>query len=60
MPGGPRKIEDRTGWSIKLFVKTARRYRTVHIRAGTHTLTAAGPLSGDLRYALERIRNGVH
>jgi len=29
-----RLIEDRTGWSIKRFVRTARRYRTVDIRAG--------------------------
>jgi hypothetical protein len=35
-----RFIEDRTGWSIKRFVRTARRYRTIHIRAGQHTLTA--------------------
>ena len=34
-------IETRTGWSIKKFVRTARRYRTVTIRAGRHTLTAA-------------------
>jgi transposase len=29
-----RLVEDRTGWSIKKFVRTARRYRTVQIRAG--------------------------
>ena len=29
-----RLIEDQTGWSIKKFVRTARRYRTVEIRAG--------------------------
>jgi hypothetical protein len=27
-------IEARTGWSIRKFVKTARRYRTVKIQAG--------------------------
>lgn len=27
-------IETQTGWSIKKFVRTARRYRTVQIRAG--------------------------
>jgi hypothetical protein len=27
-------VEDRSGWSIKKFVRTARRYRTVQIRAG--------------------------
>ncbi len=34
-------IEQTTGWSIKKFVRTARRYRTVTIRAGTKTITAA-------------------
>jgi len=27
-------VEDPTGWSIKRFVRAARRYRTVQIRAG--------------------------
>ena len=36
-------IERQTGWSIKKFVRTARRYRTVKIRAGRQTLTAADP-----------------
>jgi hypothetical protein len=35
-----RLIEDRTNWSTKRFVRSARRYRTVQIRAGQHTLTA--------------------
>ena len=39
-------IEHQTGWSIKKFVRTARRYRTVTIQAGNHTLTAAEPLAG--------------
>ena len=34
-----RFIEDRTGWSIKRFVRTARRHRTVHIRTGHRILT---------------------
>jgi transposase len=50
-----RYIEDRTGWSIKKFVRTARRYRTVQIRAGQHILTAADPLPRDLRDALALI-----
>ena len=50
-----RWIEDRTGWSIKKFVKTARRYRTIQIQAGAHTITAADPLPDDLRTALEAI-----
>ncbi|TDD27195.1 hypothetical protein E1287_35055 [Actinomadura sp. KC06] len=36
-----RWIERATGWSIKKFVTTARRYRTVQIAAGDHALTAA-------------------
>ena len=35
-----RLIEDRTGWSIRKFVRTARRYRTVQIRARRHSLAA--------------------
>jgi hypothetical protein len=50
-----RLIEDRTGWSIKHFVRTARRYRTIDIRAGHHTLTAEHPLPSDLRDALTMI-----
>ena len=43
-----RWIEDHTGWSIKKFVRTARRYRTIQIRVGDHALTAADPLPHDL------------
>jgi transposase len=50
-----RFVEDRTGWSIKKFVRTARRYRTVQIRAGQQILTAADPLPPDLRDALALI-----
>jgi hypothetical protein len=52
-----RWIEDRTGWSIKKFVRTARRYRTIEIQASGHTITAADPLPDDLRQALDRINN---
>ncbi len=44
-------IEDRTGWSIKRFVRTARRCRTIQIRAGDHTISAADPLPDDLKAA---------
>ena len=44
-----RWIEARTGWSIRKFVKTARRYRTIQIRAGRQTITAADPIPEDLR-----------
>ena len=50
-----RLVEERTGWSIRRFVRTARRYRTVQIRAGQHLLTAQDPLPDDLRAALALI-----
>jgi hypothetical protein len=50
-----RLIEDRTGWSIRRFVRTARHYRTVQIRAGQHLLTAEDPLPDELRDALALI-----
>jgi hypothetical protein len=54
-------IERQTDWSIKKFVRTARRYRTVKIKAGNQTLTAADPLPDDLRTALIKVRaDGVH
>jgi hypothetical protein len=50
-----RWIENQTGWSIRKFVRTARRYRTIEIQAGPHTITAAHPIPDDLRQALETI-----
>jgi hypothetical protein len=38
-----RWIEAQTSWSIRKFVKTARRYRTIQIQAGRQTITAADP-----------------
>ena len=38
-----RWIENQTGWSIRKIVRATRRYRTIEIRAGDHTITAAGP-----------------
>ena len=52
-------IEHQTGWSIKKFVRTARRYRTVQIKAGRQILTAADPLPDDLRDALAKISSGL-
>jgi hypothetical protein len=49
-------IENTTGWSIKKFVKTMRRYRTINIQAGDHTITAADPLPADAHTAIEAIR----
>jgi Transposase DDE domain len=56
-------IETTTGWSIRKFVRTARRYRTITIQAGPHTITAADPIPDDLHAALAGISNasrGAH
>ena len=50
-----RFIEDRTGWSIKKFVRTTRRYRRVQIRVGQHLVTAEDLVPPDLRDALAQI-----
>ena len=57
-----RLIEERTGWSIRRFVRTARRYRTVQIRAGQQLITAADPIPIDLHEALADINRaaGAH
>jgi hypothetical protein len=49
-----RWIEHQTGWSIRKFVKTSRRYRTIQIQTGLHVITAAAPLPDDLLQAIER------
>ena len=51
-------IEHQTGWSIKKFVRTARRYRTVTIQAGRQTITAAESLPDDLAETLTTIGGG--
>ena len=38
-----RWIEAQTGWSIRKFVKTTRRCRTIQIQAGQHVITATNP-----------------
>jgi hypothetical protein len=58
-----RWIEARTTWSIRKFVKTARRCRTIQIQAGQQTITAADPIPDDLRQALSAInrnQQGAH
>jgi Transposase DDE domain len=52
-----RWIERQTGWTIRKFVRTARRYRTIQIQAGPHVITAADPLPDDLCRALETINS---
>ena len=47
-----RIVESRTGWSIRKFVTTTRRYRTITIAVGQQTITAADPLPADLQTAL--------
>ena len=42
--------------STRKFVRTARRYRTVQIRVGQHTLTAEDPHPSDLRDALAFVK----
>jgi uncharacterized protein (DUF1501 family) len=44
-------------WSIRKFVRTARRYRTIESQVGPRTITAADPLPEDLRHALEAINH---
>lgn len=57
-----RLIEETTDWSIKRFVRTARRYRTVHIHAVNQLLTAEDPIPDDLHDALTNINRlrGTH
>ena len=56
-----RWIEHRTGWSIRKFVKNARRYRMIHIQAGHHIIiiiiTAADPIPSELRQVLDAINH---
>jgi Transposase DDE domain len=54
------RIEARTGWTIKKFVRALRRYRTVKINTGSHTVTAEDPLPDNVRQALAAIHQGAH
>ena len=63
-----RWIEHQTGRSIRKFVKTARRFKTIQIQAGQHVITAADPCpktsgqpstkstAGQLRTKLSQLR----
>ena len=55
-----RWIESQVGWSIRKFIKTARRYRTIQIQAGRQTITVADPLPDDLRQAITRSNRGAY
>jgi hypothetical protein len=52
-----RWIEAQTGWSIRKFVRTARRYRTIAIQAGPQAVIAADPILDDPKRALTSINN---
>ena len=55
------QIEARTGWTIKKFVRSLRRYRTIKIDTVSHILTAEDPLPEDIRHALTAIHaEGAH
>ena len=54
-------IETRTGWTIKKFVRTFRRYRQVTINTGNHEVIAEHPLPDDERQILAKIhRHSAH
>jgi hypothetical protein len=55
-----RWIGDRTGWSTRRFVRTARRHRAIEIQVGNHTITAADPLPDEHRTAVAAITQGAH
>jgi hypothetical protein len=57
-----RRIEGQTGWTIRKFVRTARRYRTIEMQAGPHVITAADPVPDDIQAALTKINKakGAH
>ena len=59
LDAGRHWIEHETSWSIKKFVRTARRYRTVQINAGNQILTAADPLPEDLNEAVTEIGSHI-
>lgn len=52
-----RRLETITGWSTKKFVTTLRRYRTIQIQAGAHTITAADPLPDNVQAILDKIHH---
>ena len=54
-------IETRTGWTIKKFVRTFRRYRQVTLNTGTQTITAEQPLPDEERTILAKLgQDGAH
>jgi hypothetical protein len=56
-PAVSRSINYQADWSIRKFVKRARRYRTFQIQADDCVITAADPIPDDLRAARTKINN---
>lgn len=52
-----RRLEQVTGWSTNKFVTTLRRYRTVQIQAGEHTITAEDTLPKEAQQVLNKVRD---
>ena len=52
-------VAARTGWSIKKFVRTARRCHTVDISVGKHTVIAGVPRPADFLDLLARINRST-
>jgi len=52
-----RIVEQATDWSIARFVKALRPCRTITIKAGDQTITAADPIPADALDALTRLRD---
>jgi hypothetical protein len=56
-----RFVEDHTGWSIRKFVHTARRHRTVHIRTGNHcSLPKTRSPATHIRRSCAAVGRGAH
>lgn len=51
-----RWLENATGWSIRKIVRTLRRYRTVEIRIGGQTITAADPVPTEIADLIAQIQ----
>jgi hypothetical protein len=45
-----------TASTRRKFVRAVRRYRTIEIQAGAHTITAGGPMPADLRTPFGRVQ----
>lgn len=55
-----RWLETATGWSIRKIVRTLRRYRTIEIQLGTHTITAADPVPPKIAELITQIQSALN